>query len=184
MRQELWEADFESAETAGRLLGITFDKRPVKLMGGATRYDSDIRYSGFYSQGDGLSFVGRYEYLADSEQAIASEFGTAEELGRIARDLDELQAGNDNRISARITANDSRYVHKYTMGAEVCDSETGDTMHELVHDAVLDLMRDFAQWIYDDIRKDYQWRLTDEALDDALTANEYEFYEDGRRADY
>ena len=50
-------------------------------------------------------------------------------------------------MSARITANDSRYVHKYTMVWGVRHSETGDTMHELVHDAVLDLMRDFAQWI-------------------------------------
>jgi hypothetical protein len=180
---EFWEADFEAAETAAKLLGITFDTRPVKLMGGGTRYDSVIHYSGFGSQGDGASFRGRYEYARSSVAKVASEFPTDTTLNRIARELAYLQKTRGYRISAKITQ-DGRYSHSNTMHIEAYDRISGNEIEEDTEtsDELLQLMRAFADWIYDGLREDYMWRLEDEQLIDTLTANEYEFREDGRRA--
>ena len=45
---QMWQAEFEFAETAARKLGIVFETREIPLMNGSTRTESDIRYSGFY----------------------------------------------------------------------------------------------------------------------------------------
>ena len=43
-------------------------------------------------------------------------------------------------------------------------------------------MRDFAQWIYDGLEAEYEYRQSDEVIDEAMIANEYEFTEDGELA--
>ena len=178
--QQMWQAEFEFAETAARKLGIVFATREIPLMSGKTRTISDIRYSGFYSQGDGLSFVGTYQYEPDSLFKIMSEFPTEDRLIGIARDLASLQAGHANSIAATITQA-GHYTHKYTMDVDLHDSESYAFETEL-EEQIEKLMRDFADWIYEGIREDYEYRLEDEQLIETLMANEYEFHEDGRRA--
>jgi hypothetical protein len=46
---------------------------------------------------------------------------------------------------------------------------------------VTQCMRDFADWIYDQLRKEYEYQMSDEQVDETLIANEYEFDEDGDR---
>jgi hypothetical protein len=43
----------------------------------------------------------------------------------------------------------------------------------------LELMRDFANWIYAGLEADYNWRTSDESAEEALTGHDYEFDEDG-----
>lgn len=43
------------------------------------------------------------------------------------------------------------------------------------------LMRTFADWIYDGLRQEYDYRMSDESVDDSIRANEYEFTETGKR---
>jgi hypothetical protein len=177
---DTWEPNFEAAETAAKLLGITFDQRNIKLMSGNYRQESDILYSGFYSQGDGLSFNGRYEYAQGCVYKIADEFPKDATLQRIADDLASLQRQYFYGLTAKIEQR-GRYVHKYTMNAEVYDRH-GEDANEKTHDEILELMRDFADWIYDGLREDYEWQQADEQVDETLILNEYEFLEDGSRA--
>ena len=177
--QRMWTAEWEFAETAARKLGIVFATTEIKLMNGKTRTESDIRYSGFYAQGSGLSFAGRYQHEPESLFKIMTEFPQDDVLQGIARHLAELQAANSNNIVARISQND-RYFTTY---AAVYDAVTGNEFdNPEIDKAVQDLMRSFADWIYDGIREDYEYRLEDGNLEDSLMANEYEFHEDGRRA--
>lgn len=53
----------------------------------------------------------------------------------------------------------------------------GDADHELRQ-----LMRDFADWMYRQLEAEYEYRMSDEQVDDTITANEYEFTESGERA--
>jgi hypothetical protein len=48
---------------------------------------------------------------------------------------------------------------------------------------VTESLRDFADWIYRQLETEYEWRMADEQVDYAITANEYTFDESGRRAD-
>ena len=43
-------------------------------------------------------------------------------------------------------------------------------------------MRDFAQWIYDSLEKEYEYQMSDEFVTENIEANEYEFDEEGNRA--
>ena len=54
---------------------------------------------------------------------------------------------------------------------------------EGAHDTVTEALRDFADWIYRQLEAEYEWRMANEQVDDAITANEYTFDENGRRAD-
>jgi hypothetical protein len=177
---ELWEP----AEAAAKLLGITFAKTAVNLVSGKTRYESDIRYSGFSSQGDGASFVGSYEYAKGSTKAVRKEFPEDADLHAIADALAAIQRKHGYLLTADISQSGS-YVHKYTMDVEVSKRSNMATLESEdthMHDAILESMRDFAQWIYDGLRDEYEYCQSDEAVDEGIRANEYEFTEDGKRA--
>jgi hypothetical protein len=181
-----FDANLEPYETTANLLGIELDSRTIPLMNGKTRQEPAILYSGFYSQGDGASFTGRYGYVKGSVKAIKAEFPTDEKLHRIAEGLAELQRKYSYRLKATVTQS-GNYVHKYTMDIEdVCRSDwrSGQDVeieNEYDQKALLELMRDFAQWIYDGLEEEHEYQMSDESVDDTLAANEYEFTADGKR---
>ena len=68
------------------------------------------------------------------------------------------------------------------MSVDVEDSENkyrdlGDAEVE-----VRQLMRDFADWIYGRLNDEYDYQTGDEAVEESIRANEYEFYQSGERA--
>jgi len=173
---------FEPAQTVAEILGIDFDTKTVPLHRG-TRQEPDIRYSGFWSQGDGASFVGRYTFKPEAANKIREEFPKDEKLHAIADGLQALYVGfkllGKEPGEARITQ-DGNYVHKYTMSTELPDASENVTADD--EERILELMRDFAQWIYEGLEEEYDYRTSDECLDETMIANEYEFTEDGERA--
>ena len=162
---------FEEARTVAGILGIEFN---VTREGTA-----DIRYSGFSSQGDGASFVGSCSHSPNSPARIRSEFPTDTALHAIADGLDAIQNGfrllTGHRINARITQ-DGRGVHKMSMSVTVEDAETGDELEDVEpEEKILDLMRDFADWIYKGLEAEYDYRLCDENIDERIGDGEYQF---------
>lgn len=171
---------YEPAETAAKLLGIEFEQKAVKLMGGGTRQESQIYWSGFSSQGDGASFVGSYSYKKGSAKAVRAEFGHDEKLWRIADGLAALQKRHGYQLEARIS-HEGHYSHSYTMSATVNRKDTGNEASAEVETELLELMRDFANWIYRGLEGEYEYRMSDENVDESIEINEYEFTEDGKR---
>lgn len=160
-----FDPEFESFETAAKLLGITFGTRTVSVANGKTYQETDIRYSGFSSQGDGASFVGSYEFAKGCSKAIRSEFPEDKVLHHIADALTVLQSRkvlafqSREPITATITQS-GHYSHKYTMDIELDEGTvylSEDDTKEL-----LELMRDFAQWIYDSLQEEYDYQQSDE----------------------
>ena len=170
----------EAAETAAEFLGIEFDTRSVKLMGGGTRQKSLIYWSGFNCQGDGASFKGRYGFKENGAALLKAEFGNDAELYRIADELTALQAKNGNSLTAKIDQG-GNYAHSYSMSLDYAQREDDGDVSDGAEDELIQLMRDFADWIYDGLRTDYEWRMEDEQVDDNIRANEYEFTENGKR---
>jgi hypothetical protein len=178
------DVDYEHFETAAKILGIEFESREVKLMNGKSRYESDIKWTGFSSQGDGASFTGTYS-PKHSSIAIREEFPTDETLHAIADALTAFHCRyvllNGSRDwSAKITQS-GNFVHSHTMSADVYDAD-GKDMDCALSDEFLDIMRDFANWIYRNLEAGYDYRMSDECVDENIRANEYEFDENGDRA--
>jgi hypothetical protein len=170
---------YDDFTECARILGIYFSQDSVKLMGGGTRGAPRIYWSGFSSQGDGASFEGGYSYAKGAPKAIRAHAPQDTELHRIADTLQALQRKAFYRIEARIK-HSGRYYHSHSMDIDVQYSEA--SWHEIpMHaDDIAELMRDFANWMYRQLEAEYEYRMSDENVDECITINEYEFTEEGK----
>lgn len=167
---EWYDGSYEDFERVARILGITIDTiRDGKTLA--------IYWSGFSSQGDGACFKGSWVYKLDAQEAIRDYAPTDTDLHFIA---DALREGN--RLNARVSHRDSHYSHAHSVSIDVCDDETGDDAPELNAIAVRDALRDFMNWMYRQLEKEYEYLMSDEAIDETIEANEWEFDENGHFA--
>ena len=67
-----YDAVYEDFQQIAEILGIDFKTRTVRLMGGGSRQEPRIFFSGFWSQGDGASFEGSYSYRKNASAEIRS----------------------------------------------------------------------------------------------------------------
>lgn len=171
---------YEDTYRMGALMGINLDTRPVKLMGGGTRYNPCIYFSGFSSQGDGACFEGSYRYAKGGVSAVKAECND-EELIRIATGLQAVQRQNFYRLRATC-AHRGHYYHSGCMRVEVEDCESQYRDLKDAEDEVTQLLRDFADWVYKRLEDEYEYTQSDAACDEGIIANDYEFTEDGRIA--
>lgn len=175
---------FADAVRIGELIGIEFRQKAVTLMGGGTRYDPTIYWTGFSSQGDGACFEGSYAYKPGALKALKAEIGGESkgdrELIRIATELQEIQRRHFYKLRASMTHR-GHYYHSGCMQVEVWHDD--DTYREVDHKEIQQLMRDFADWIYRQLETEYWWRMKDAQVDESIEANEYTFDEDGNRQD-
>lgn len=171
---------YDDAENMAKILGIDLAQTPVKLMGGGTRYDPTIYYSGFYSQGDGACFEGHYSYAKGCKKAIREYAGVDKELHRIADELTALQRKFFYSLCAAMR-HSGHYYHSGCMEVEVTDNVgTGyGRVTDEAEEALTQLMRDFADWIYKQLESEYEYRTGKEACTERATDCEMEFEEDG-----
>jgi hypothetical protein len=174
------EFAYDDFTRVGDILGISFDQRSIRLMGGGTRGEPCIYYSGFSSQGDGACFEGYYSYAKGAPKAIRAYAPDDEELHAIADGLQALQRRNFYRLTAA-TKHRGHYYHSGCMSVDVEDSEHRYRDLADAEGDMTDLLRRFADWMYRQLESEYEWRMSDEQVDEAITANEYEFDEDGDR---
>lgn len=173
----------DDAVQCAAILGITIDKKPTRRMDGtAGAGQPAIYWSGFSSQGDGACFEGSYEYAKGAAKAIRKHAPQDTELHRIA---DELQAIQRRRFY-KATATMQHRGHYYHSGCMVVDvdlQDSGDSAHLVdAEERVTQTMRDFADWIYRQLEREYEYRMSDECVDESIRINEYEFTENGERA--
>lgn len=169
----------EDAVRMGEMLGIDFDTREVTLMGGGKRQDPIVYWSLAYSQSDHAAFEGRYTYKPDAYKAISDETGGTETvLRRIAVELDALNKELGDTLTGRIT-----YHHYYGLRVE-CEAFSDDDAETEITPMqgarFNQTMKDFAGWIYSQLRAEDEWQSADEQVDDSIRANEYEFTADGK----
>lgn len=183
------ESVIEDAAQIAEMMGIDLRQRSVRLIGGGTRQEPAIYWSGFSSQGDGACFEGDWHACNVKPGAVAAHVGDSEqcrEIKRIAAEFERLAAEfpcADFQVAHR-----GRYSHEHSVefdftlgrGHELTDEQAAradDAEEELAEAA-----RDFMRWIYRQLEKEYEYTRSDEQVDESIIANEYEFEEDGSRA--
>lgn len=180
MEDSSWaEFVIQDASEIAKILGIELRQRPVQLMGGGTRLDDCIYWSGFCCQGDGASYEGVYRYDMGAVAAIQDHAPQDKKLHSIASQLEALHQPN---IHVDIRQGDHRYCHEYTMDIRAINEGDGDECEAEVSKAFEEPLRDFARWIYSQLEKEYYYRQSDETVDEDIRSNEYEFTEDGKIA--
>jgi len=173
------ECAIDDAKEIGKLLGMDIDK---------------VYFSGFWSQGDGACFEGTWR-AGDIKLDKLKEYAPQDkELHRIGEQLAELAVKYPDghfRVTHR-----GRYSHS---GCTSFDVELpNDQEQELEYDSpeykalqvelgededsLIELARDYMNWIYQRLEADWEWQNADEQVDENIRANEYEFLEDGQLA--
>jgi hypothetical protein len=176
---EYSEHVYEDAATIAALMGLDIRTRPVKLMGGGTRYDPCIYWSGFSSQGDGACFEGRWEYKPGSLERVKEYAPLDKRLHTIASSLDDPKLSG---LTASIK-HTGRYYHEYMMDFDISpDYDVAFEVTEEIEELIKEPLRDFARWIYRMLEAEHDYCHADEQVDDNIRCNDYEFTEDGRLA--
>lgn len=164
-----YESTFEDAAQCAAILGIQIDENDKT---GAPV----IYFSGFWSQGDGACFEGNYINAPDAPKLIRQHAPQDATLHKIADDLAAVQAKHGGRLFARMS-HAGRYSHSGSMSVDAPEwLEDAEADAELLR-----LMRAFADWIYSQLEKEWDYQNADAQADDAIRANEYEFTADGKR---
>jgi hypothetical protein len=172
-----YEFVYEDFERICAILGLRLKTYSVRLMGGGTRAKPCIYFSGFWSQGDGARFEAHYSYRKGAAKKIREHAPLDVQLHRIADALQAIQRRNFYQLRAEATHRD-RYYHEYSMAISVeREAPAYQDMTADAEDAVIEALRDLARWLYRQLKQEYEYQTSNEAI----AANEYSFTESGRR---
>ncbi|MFZ5693268.1 MAG: antitoxin of toxin-antitoxin stability system [Pseudomonadota bacterium] len=172
---------YDDFERVCEILGVRLSTRTVRLVGGGSRQKPCIWFSGFWSQGDGACFEARYSYAKAARRRIRDYAPKDGELHRIADALQAIQRRNFYQLHADINHR-GRYDHEYCMAIAIeRDSPTCQDMTVDAEDVVTEALRDLARWLYRQLEREYDYQTSEEAVDEAIRANEYTFTTSGRR---
>jgi hypothetical protein len=163
---EWWDAAYDDFKSICTILGIDLDK-------------NEPSFSGFWSQGDGASFTGSFSPrdILDAPAKMREHAPKDEELHRIADELCELNIIYLTKFWGSIRRDDTRYCHSNTMVGEIATLNEEpdywpDEVFGIVDASFQQLMRDLADWLYEVLEKEYDWRTSDEEVWEAIVANE------------
>ena len=176
-----YDAVYEDFQRIAEILGIQLKTRTTRLVGGRTRQDPCIWFSGFWSQGDGAAWEGVYSYRKSAAAKLRAYAPKDKTLHRIAETLQAAQRQNFYQLSAEVTHR-GNYYHAFTMAVSVRRDSAAAA--EIIGDAesiVTDALRDLANWLYRQLEQEYEYLTSDEAVDETLVVGGYTFTEEGRR---
>jgi hypothetical protein len=175
-----WDSSYDDFATIATIFGIDLKQKAVRMMNGKDSYEPAICFSGFWNQGDGASFEGRYSYMKGAPAAIRAHAPKDETLHSFADRLQAIQKPLFYRASAIISTS-GNYCHSHTMSVD-CELDGGRETTRETDEDLLDVFRDFADWMYRSLEKEHEYLTSDESVDETIKGNEYEFTEEGRRA--
>lgn len=178
---EWWDEVFEDAKQCLALAGFTIDR---------------IYFSGFSSQGDGACFEGSWRAAnAQPVKAMKQHAPQDKDLHAIAAAMREVaKARPDASMSVK---HRGRYSHEHCTEFDVSadgpewddDVRRSDAEWSALRDreaeieeTIIETSRDAMRWIYRQLEREYDYLNSDEQVDEAIRANEYEFNQDGSRA--
>lgn len=142
---------------------------------------SEVRYSGFYSQGDGACFVGAMHYKDNCFAAMQAYAPTDTVLHNIAKRWHTLQQNNGFALSANV-GHSGFYFHEHCTEFDCFDSRAQDGFVESTEteDDIKEITRDFMRWIYKQLQDEYDYQTSDSTIEEMLSNNDCEFTEDGK----
>lgn len=132
-----------------------------------------IYFSGFYSQGDGACFTGRFSYNKGFLKKIKEYAPLDKELIQIASDLNELYRKSFYTVNGSISHR-GHHSHERSMSLDI-SNYYNDIKGHVQEDEWLDIIADFAKWIYKRLESEYDYLRSDESITDTLVNNEIDF---------
>lgn len=136
----------------------------------------EISYTGFYSQGDGASFIADIDIKLAAQK---SELFTDREINLL------YTLWNYGLIEAAIRRTSHHYYHENTTTLEYYDGQlqANWTHIQKVVDRLWDYLEktkyNLSKEIYRDLENEYDYLTSEAVILETLQANDYEFYEDG-----
>lgn len=118
----------------------------------------------------GSSFVGTYRYAKGALKKIKAYAPQDEELHRIAKALQAVQARHFYMLRAKIESVRDCSIRVSVEHADDPYRDIGDA-----EDDVRELMNDFNDWMFKRLQDEYEYLTSDEAVEESIIANEYEF---------
>lgn len=184
------ECTIEEAVEQAALMGITIDKREWTNSYGFKGSSPCVYWRGFSSQGDGACFEGSWSASDTKADHVADGWGDSEPtraikriaavFGEIAKDYPEASFKVKHR---------GHYSHEFETYFTVSLGDTLDNLegitqekYDAVEKTLIDAARDYMRWIYRQLNAEYDYQMSDEAIDESIQCNEVEFNEDGRIA--
>ena len=173
------ECAIDDAKEIGKCMGMSVD---------------NIYFSGFWSQGNGACFEGTWR-ASDVKADKLKEYAPQDkELHRIVSGLADL--AKEYPEGCFTVKHRGHYSHSACTSFDVelpreqkeeleYDSPEYKALQIKLNedeDALIELARDFMDWIYRTLEKEYEYLNADEQVDESIRANEYEFFQDGTRA--
>lgn len=156
---------------AAKMLGVTFNAPRGHRTGLAVYWDTNPIGAAF----EGSWHAGN---MAPDPGAVAAEFQTATELHAVAAQLHAVRAAFPD-ASADCDAGRNCTQKVDCAPGDAADGSDADENEAC--DAIRAALEDFAHWIAGAIYAEMEWCESDECVDESITANEYEFTEDGER---
>lgn len=172
---EWYRSSIESSDYAETVI---HDTKEISTLFGL---DIDkVYYSGFSSQGDGACFTGNYSYKKGSLKAVKAYAPIDTKLHDIIGCLQHIQRQSFYRLSAKCS-HSGHYYNSGCMSVDVDHEEGQYRVNNLVEQDIIDLLREYADWIYKNLEKEFDYVNSRENIIDAIVCNEYDFDEDGKR---
>lgn len=144
----------------------------------------DSYFTGFWSQGDGASFTGYYNYQKGMLKTVKQHAPMDKELHEIVRAIQDFMKRYGYKISCNIGLSGGLYFHSNTMSfiwekGNSWDFDFKDNEDEKI---IEQLFRDLADWYYNQLEKEYDFYLTDEALEQHILSQDLEYNSEGHEA--
>lgn len=143
-------------------------------------YNLEWRWRGFWSQGDGAHFTGRYYYERGWRKTLLDlegPFETRDEFLAIAERLQDVQRRNFYSIHCDITHR-GFYQHELCARVDVSSSLERD-VSDKDDSEVVECMRDIMRLFYRTLEKEYEFITSEESALEYIESNGIEFCESG-----
>lgn len=129
------------------MLGVDIDK------------DKDVRYSGFYSQGDGASFKGIVNFSNSNLGQFENCYPTDEAMLELAKRW-EAVAAQLQEVELKLGFNCHLYCHENTMttGEWYAEDDEWEVVNNL-EDEVMSILRGFAKQLYRQLSDEYEYQV-------------------------
>lgn len=136
----------------------------------------DIFFSGFWSQGDGASFTGSIS-IKDYIEKTAQK----SKYRNLSKYLEEFEPYVSIRQQGNYCHENTMYFddHLFLEGTE----KQSNQLYELM-DEIKETFREEARKLYGQLKDEYDYLTSDEAIAGELISAEYEFYENGTQPNF
>lgn len=141
---------------------------------------TDFAFSGFYSQGDGASFIGKINLATflkvhelEAKYPATTFFATR---GEVSANLYRRSHHYSHENTVNINFNDDIYNDqdeddiRYTVYEEMSDQYLSD--EEDLDDDVLNICRSYMRDLYRQLRDEYEYLTSDEVVWETIVAND------------